>query len=250
MELLGIDIGGSGIKGAIVDAATGKILSERTRIPTPRPAKPKAVAKVVNEIIKSLNWNGPVGVSFPTIVKSGKALHYSNMHKSWKGTQIDLLLKEQCGQDFYVLNDADAAALAVMKFGAGKDKKGLVITVTLGTGIGSGVFFNGELLPNFELGRIFGKKGDIMEVFAADSARKREDWSWKEWGKRLNFFFSHVETIMHPDLFIVGGGVSKKMDRFKKYITIDTTVIPAQLLNNAGIIGAAMFALENIKTVD
>ena len=247
MELLGIDIGGSGIKGAIVDAATGELLSERKRIPTPRPAKPNAVAEVVQELIKDLNWNGPVGVSFPTIIKNGKALHYGNLHKSWKGTQIDKLFKDSCQQDFYILNDADAASMAVMKFGAGKDKKGLVITITLGTGIGSGVFFNGELLPNFELGRIYGKKGDIMESFAADSARKREDLSYKEWGKRINFFLTHVEETMRPELIIIGGGVSKKMDKFKKYITIETPVIPAQLLNDAGIIGAAMFAFESLK---
>ena len=247
MELLGIDIGGSGIKASIVDAETGNILSDRKRIPTPQPAKPDAVAKVVNEIIKSLDWKGSVGVSFPTIIKNGKALHYGNLHKSWQGTQIDELFKKYCGLDFYVLNDADAAAMAVMKFGAGKDKKGLVITITLGTGIGSGVFFNGKLLPNFELGRIYGKKGDIMESFAADSARKREDLSYKEWGKRVNFFLSHVEQTMCPELIIIGGGVSKKMDKFKKYITIETPVIPAQLLNDAGIIGAAMFALENEK---
>ncbi len=247
MELLGIDIGGSGIKASIVDAATGELLSERKRIPTPQPAKPKAVAKVVNELINDLNWNGPVGVSFPTVIKNGKALHYGNLHKSWKGTQIDELFKKECKQDFYVLNDADAAAMAVMKFGAGRDKKGLVITITLGTGIGSGVFFNGELLPNFELGRIYDKQGDIMEKFAADSARKREDLGYKEWGKRVNFFLTHIEEIMRPELIIIGGGVSKKMDKFKKYITIDTPVVPAQLLNDAGIIGAAMFALESIK---
>ena len=247
MELLGIDIGGSGIKASIVDAETGNILSDRKRIPTPQPAKPDAVAKVVNEIIKSLDWKGSVGVSFPTIIKNGKALHYGNLHKSWQGTQIDELFKKYCGLDFYVLNDADAAAMAVMKFGAGKDKKGLVVTITLGTGIGSGVFFNGELLPNFELGRIYGKKGDIMESFAADSARKREGLSYKEWGKRVNFFLSHVEQTMCPELIIIGGGVSKKMDKFKKHITIETPVIPAQLLNDAGIIGAAMFALENEK---
>ena len=247
MELLGIDIGGSGIKGAIVDAATGELLSERKRIPTPQPAKPKDVAKVVQELIEDLNWNGPVGVSFPTVIKNGKALHFGNLHKSWKDTQIDELFKKYCEQDFYVLNDADAAAMAVMKFGAGKDKKGLVITITLGTGIGSGVFFNGELLPNFELGRIYGKKGDIMESFAADSARKREDLSYKEWGKRVNFFLTHVEETMRPELIIIGGGVSKKMEKFKKYITIETPVIPAQLLNDAGIIGAAMFALESVK---
>ena len=247
MELVGIDIGGSGIKGAIVDASSGKFLSERERIPTPRPAKPKAIAKAVKKIIDKLQWDGPVGVSFPTIVKNGKALHYSNLHKSWQGTQIDWLFKEQTNLDCYVLNDADAAALAVMNFGAGKGKKGLVVTITLGTGIGSGVFFDGKLLPNFELGRIYGKKGDIMESFAADSVRKREGLNWKEWSKRLNFFLAHIEQTIRPEIIIIGGGISKKMDQFQKYISIETPVIPAQLLNNAGIIGAAMFALENIK---
>jgi polyphosphate glucokinase len=247
MELLGIDIGGSGIKGAIVDAETGELVSDRKRIPTPKPSKPDAVADIVEELIKSFNWEGPVGVSFPTIIKNGKALGHSNFHKSWKNTQIDKLFKEHCNQDFYVLNDADAAAMAVMKFGAGKGKNGLVITITVGTGLGSGVFFNGQLLSNFELGRIYGKKGDIMESFAADSARKREKLDYKEFGKRLNFFLTHVEQTMHPELFIIGGGISKKMDKFKKYITLDTPVIPAELLNDAGIIGAAMFALENIK---
>lgn len=247
MELLGVDIGGSGIKAAIVDTTTGQLLSERERIPTPKPSKPKAVAKVINELINRLNWQGPVGVSFPTIIKNGKALHHSNMDKKWQGKQVDAFLKTHCNRDFYVLNDADAAAMAVMEFGAGKGKEGLVITITLGTGIGSGVFFNGQLISNVELGRIYGKKGDIMESFAADSARKREDLSYKEWGKRLNFFLEHVEQTFHPELIIIGGGISKKMDRFEKYITIDTPVIPAKLLNNAGIIGAALFALKHTK---
>lgn len=250
MELLGIDIGGSGIKGAIVDAETGKLVSKRIRIATPKPSKPVPVAMTVNEIIKNLNWEGPAGVSFPTVIKNGKALLNSNFPKSWKNTQIDDLFKEHCHRDFYVLNDADAAAMAVMKFGAGKGKKGLIITITVGTGLGSGVFFNGQLLPNFELGRIYGKEGDIMESFAADSARKREKLDYKEFGRRLNFFLFHVEQTMHPELFIIGGGISKKMEKFKKYIKIDTPVIPALLLNDAGIIGAAMFALENIKQLE
>ncbi len=247
MELLGIDIGGSGIKGAIVDAESGELVSERKRVPTPQPSKARAVAETVHELIKDFNWKGPVGVSFPTVIKNGLAIRPGNLHKSWRNTQIDKLFKEYCNLDFYVLNDADAAAMAVMKFGAGKGKKGLVITITIGTGLGSGVFFNEQLLSNFELGRIYGKKGDIMESFAADSARKREDLNYKQFGKRLNFFLEHVEQTMHPELFIIGGGISKKMDKFDKYLNINTPVIPALLLNNAGIIGAAMFALENIE---
>lgn len=247
MELLGIDIGGSGIKGAIVDAETGELISERIRIPTPKPSKANAVAETVHDLIKSFDWKGPVGVSFPTVIKNGLAIRQGNLHKSWKNTQIDKLFKKHTGLDFYVLNDADAAAMAVMKFGAGRGKKGLVVTITVGTGLGSGVFFNGQLLSNFELGRIYGKQGDIMESFASDSARKREDLSYKEFGKRFNFFLEHLEQTMHPEIFIIGGGISKKMDRFQKYITIETPVIPALLLNDAGIIGAAMFALENVK---
>lgn len=245
MEILGIDIGGSGIKAAIVDTTNGELVSERHRLPTPQPSKPKAVAEVIKNLIKMLEYEGPVGVSFPTIIKDGKALHHSNLHKKWKDTQVDDLLKECCQQNFYVLNDADAAAMAVMKFGAGKDKQGLVMTITIGTGIGSGVFFNGQLIPNFELGRIFGKEGDIMESFASDAARKRENLNYKEWGKRLNFVLSHIEEIFRPELIIIGGGISKKMDKFEKYIDIDTPVVPALLLNDAGIIGAAMFAAEH-----
>lgn len=246
MKLLGIDIGGSGIKAAIVDASTGELLSERKRIPTPKPATPNAVSDTVNEIIESLNWDGPVGVSFPTIVKNGKALHYGNLDKQWKNTQIDNLFKNRCNQDFYVVNDADAAAMAEMKFGSGKNKNGLIAIITLGTGIGSGVFFNGKLLSNFELGQIHGKKGDIMESFAAESARKREDLSYKEWGKRVSYFLSHLENIIHPDLFIIGGGISKKMEKFEKHLDIKTPITAAKLLNNAGIVGAAMFAHESI----
>jgi polyphosphate glucokinase len=141
-----------------------------------------------------------------------------------------------------VVNDADAAAMGVMEFGVGKAEKGLVITITLGTGIGSGVFFNGELLSNFELGRLYGKKGDIMELFASDAARKRNDWDFKKWGKRLNFFLSHIEKSFNPDLIIIGGGVSKKIDHFKRYIDIETPFKSAELKNNAGIVGAALFA--------
>lgn len=248
MELLGIDIGGSGIKGAIVDSKTGKLLSERLRIPTPKKATPKLIAKTVNTLIKDLDWKGAVGVSFPTIIKNGQAKHHGNLDKSWKGTQVDQLFKSVCGNDFFVVNDADAAAMGVMEFGEGKDQKGLVMTITLGTGIGSGVFFNGQLLANFELGRIYGKKGDIMEAFAADSARKRNDWDFKTWGKRVNFFLEHIEKSFSPDLIIIGGGVSKKMDKFKKYIKTETPVKAAELKNNAGIVGATIYAQRHLTT--
>ena len=248
MEILGIDIGGSGIKAAIVDINKGEFITDRVRIPTPQPAKPENISEIIDQIVDSFNWQGPVGVSFPTVIKNGKAMHYGNLDKSWKGTQIDNLFEKQTKNNFYVVNDADAAAMAVMKYGTGKGRKGLVIVVTIGTGIGSGVFFNGELLQNFELGRIYGRKGDIMESFASDAARKRKDYSYKDWAKRFNFFLKHVEDTMHPEIFIIGGGISKKLDRFEKYLDVETPVIAAELKNDAGIIGAAYFAYVNINS--
>lgn len=246
MILLGIDIGGSGIKAAMVDSETGKLESERFRLPTPKPATPDAVSEVVCEMCRHFNWEGPVGVSFPTVVKRGKALLSSNLDKEWKKTRIDKLFKTKCGNDFYIVNDADAAAIAEMNYGAGKGKNGLVVTITVGTGLGSGVYFDGTLLRNFELGRIFWKDGDIIERYAADSARKREDLSLKQWAKRFDQFLSHVEWTMHPDLFIVGGGISKKFKDFKKHLSVKTKVVPAKNQNNAGIIGAAEFAKEHL----
>ena len=247
MNILGIDIGGTGIKGAIVDSETGELISERLRVPTPQPATPENVSNTMKVFMKSFEWKGPVGVSFPTIIKNGKAMHFGNLDPSWKLTQIDTLFKSITNNNYYVVNDADAAAMGVMEFGVGKNKMGLVITITLGTGIGSGVFFNGQLLSNFELGRMYGRKGDIMEYFAADSARKREDWSFKSWGKRVNFFLKHVENTFNPDLLIIGGGISKKMDKFEAFININTPIKAAELKNNAGIIGAAIFAKKQLS---
>jgi len=248
MEILGIDIGGSGIKAAIVDIIKGEFTTDRVRIPTPKPAKPEKISKVITKIVDSFNWQGPIGISFPTVIKNGKAMHYGNLDKSWKGTQIDMLFEAQTNNKYYVVNDADAAAMAVMKYGTGQGREGLVIVVTIGTGIGSGVFFNGELLQNFELGRIYGRKGDIMESFASDAARKRNGYNFKEWAKRFNFFLKHVEETMHPEVFIIGGGISKKIDRFKEYLDIETPVIAAELKNDAGIIGAAYFAYGHINS--
>jgi polyphosphate glucokinase len=248
MELLGIDIGGSGIKGAVVNADTGVLVTERFRLPTPQPSHPEKVADVVCDLIDHFNYSGPVGVTIPAIIKNGKCLTASNIHEDWKDTQVDELFKKYCNQDFFVLNDADAAAEAEMKFGAGKDKDGLVITITVGTGLGSGMFFNGELIPNIELGVIYGKDGNKIEHYAADSARKREDLSFGKWAKRLNFYLNHIELVMNPDLIIIGGGVSKKMDKLEEFLDIEVPIVPAVNQNNAGIIGAAMYALDNLKT--
>ena len=247
MEILGIDVGGSGIKAGIVDVGQGALISDRHRIPTPKPSKPEAVAEVIKEMLEHFNWTGPVGVCFPTVIVNGRSMTRSNLEPEWKDFQVDKLFKDWTGQQFHVINDADAAGLAEMRFGAGVDKNGLVITITIGTGLGSGVFFNGELIPNFELGRIFGKDGQPIEYYAANSARKKEGMSYKKWGKRFNFFLQHLVRVCSPDLFILGGGASKKLSKFREALTVKVPILVAEKRNNAGIIGAAMFASEKLK---
>lgn len=247
MEILGIDVGGTGIKGALVDIKTGKLTSEKFRIPTPNPATPNAVANTIQELVTHFKWKGLVGCGFPTPLQHGKCLSGSNLHPTWKGTQVDQLFNSKTGNDFSVVNDADAAGLAEINFGAGKDKKGTVIMITLGTGIGSGVFLDGNLLPNTELGHVLYKNGEIFEKYAADSARKREDLSREEWGKRLHEYFEHINLLLSPDLFIIGGGASKKLGKFNDQIKIDKPIVAAEFENEAGIIGAAMAAKYQIK---
>ncbi|TDB68091.1 polyphosphate--glucose phosphotransferase [Arundinibacter roseus] len=244
MEIFGIDIGGSGIKGAPVNILTGQLTADRVRIPTPMPSKPTDVAKAVKELLDHFNWKGPVGCGFPTVITNGKARGHSNMDPEWVGVQIDDLFHKHTGNAFKVINDADAAGLAEMSFGAGKDKKGLVFVLTLGTGIGSGVFHNGTLLPNFELGRLLYTNGKPIEYFAADSARIRKELSYKKWGKRLDVFMHHVVRLFSPDLIILGGGASSKYHKFEDVLTIEVPILVAESRNNAGIIGAAMAGQE------
>lgn len=239
MHILGIDIGGTGIKGAPVNTDTQEFLENRFRVPTPKPAKPKDVIASIKEIIAHFNWTGPVGIGFPTVVKNGKAMAYSNMHKSWKGVQIDNLITKETGLDCTVINDADAAGLAEVHYGAGKNIKGLIAVITIGTGIGSGLFYNGKLIPNFELGRIRYKKKPI-EKYAANSVRKEEELTYEEWAKRFNIFLKNVELMCTPDQYIIGGGISKHMPQFKEYISTDIPIVVAQLKNHAGILGAAL----------
>lgn len=244
MEILGIDIGGSGIKGALVNAETGEMLTERFRIPTPKSKKPKDMAKVVAEIVEHFNYEGPVGCGFPSIVKNGVCKSSGNLDKSWVGVNIDELFTEYTGHEFTVLNDADAAGYASMNYGVGKGKNGLVVMITIGTGLGSGAFYNGVLIPNFELGQIPYKKYKKIEKWAAASAKEREDLSFKKWGKRFNKFLKLVELIVCPDLIIVGGGTSKNWEEFNHRIKIETEVVKADLMNHAGIIGAAVACLR------
>lgn len=248
MEILGIDVGGSGIKGALVNMETGEMITERFRIPTPKSRKPKPMAEVIAKIVKHFDYSGPIGCGFPTVIKNGVCKTPGNLHKRWTGVNVNELFSEATGLPVTVVNDADAAGYASINFGVGREKEGLVVMITIGTGLGSGAFYNGELIPNFELGQIPYKKYDKIELWAAASAKEREGLSYKKWGKRFNVFLEYVELIVSPDLIILGGGTSKDWDEFKDYIAIETPVIPAELQNHAGIIGAAA-AAHNKKGV-
>lgn len=248
MDVLGIDIGGTGIKAAIVDTKIGQLKSERFRIDTPQPSTPAAVAEVIKEIIDHFNWTDDVGCTFPSVVVEGKAKYSSNLDEAWKGLQIDDLFSENCSDmHFEILNDADAAGIAEMRFGAGRHKSGLVLVITVGTGLGSGVFYDGVLIPNFELGRIYGKDGKVIEKYAADSVRKKEELEYDEWGERFNFYLKHLERVFTPDYIIIGGGASKKIHKFRKQLTLKTPYTASEKLNNAGIIGAAVNAADHHK---
>jgi len=242
MQLLGIDIGGSGIKGAIVDIRKGEFVGERHRIPTPQPAKPQPVAEVVAEIVNHFDYSGPIGVTFPAIIHNGVAHSAANVDDEFIGTDISRLIQRETGLPTITLNDADAAGIAEMHFGAGQNQLGTVIILTLGTGIGSAMFRKGVLFPNSELGHIYLSNGMEAEHYAAERIRSEEELSWKKWGKRLNELFQHVEFIFSPDLIIVGGGVSKKYEKYFPYIEVKAQLLPAELRNDAGIIGAALAA--------
>ena len=246
MQILGIDIGGTGIKGAPVDLETQEYLGERFRVSTPQPATPEAVALCVQQVVDHFNWTGSIGFGFPTIIVDGKAMAYGNMDPSWLHVQIDELFQKQTGLPCTVINDADAAGLAEMRFGIGKDLKGLVAVITVGTGIGSGLFYNGQLIPNFEFGRIPYKKKAI-ELYAANSVRKREGLSYEEWAQRFNFFLEQVELICTPNHYILGGGISKHLGEFEHVITTNTPLVAAKTKNHAGLIGAAFAAMESKK---
>jgi polyphosphate glucokinase len=244
MQALGIDVGGSGIKGAPVDMETGSLLAERVRIKTPKKAEPEPVAEIVAQIAQSFNWNGPIGIGFPAPIKAGIALMAANVSEKWVGTNVDELFTKVTGCDCTMINDADAAGLAEMTFGAGLGQPGTVIMVTLGTGIGSAIFLRGKLLPNTEFGHLE-MNGKDAEYRASDAARQRENLSWKKYAKRLNKYLAVMEKLFWPDLFIIGGGISKESEKYLPLLTIDTPVVPAQFLNEAGIVGAALAIKRN-----
>ena len=237
----GVDIGGSGMKAAIVDLDTGELASERLRIPTPKPATPEAMAEVAAALVRGHEWSGPIGVGFPGIVRHGMVHSAANIDPSWVGVDADAVFTEACGADVAMVNDADAAGLAEMRWGAGRDVAGVVLVLTFGTGIGSGLFVDGALVPNTELGHLQ-LDGRDAEVDAAASVREREGIGWKQWAPRVERYLRHVEMLFSPDLFIVGGGASKVADKWLPRISIETRVVPAVLANNAGIAGAALLA--------
>lgn len=241
MEILGIDIGGSGIKGAPVDTETGELLAARYRIPTPKKSKPDPIAAVVAAIVEHFDWKGPIGCGFPAVIQGGVSLTAANVHKKWIGTNAAHLFSNATGCPVYVLNDADAAGMAEMVFGAGRDRGGSVLIVTIGTGLGTSLFTNGHLYPNAELGHIE-IDGKDAEQHASDAARKRKKLSWKKWARRFDKYLNHLESLIWPDLIILGGGISKKHDRFMPHLTVQAEVVPAELRNEAGIIGAALAA--------
>jgi polyphosphate glucokinase len=246
MEILGIDVGGSGIKGALVDVDKGVFTAERYRLPTPVPSKPEAVAQVVAKLVKHFKWNGPLGCTFPSVIKEGVVYTAANVDQDWIGCNGQNLLQQHTGCPVLLLNDADAAGIAEMEFGAGRGHQGIVIMVTLGTGIGTALFVNGHLLPNTELGHLE-IRGKDAETRATDHARQERELSWKKWAVYVNEYLERMEALFWPDLFIIGGGVSKKHDRFLPLLRLRTEVVPAQMLNEAGIIGAARAALTLVK---
>ncbi len=244
MNVLGIDIGGSGIKGAPVDTKTGELTAERHRIPTPQPATPKAIAEVVAKLVDHFQWTGPVGITFPGVVVDGEIRTAANVDKSWIGVNANKLFGRNL-DSVMVINDADAAGLAEMAFGAGKNNQGVVLVLTIGTGIGSALFVGGKLVPNTEFGHLE-LKGKEAESRASDAARDKRDMSWQKFAKRIGQYLRHMEMLFSPALMVIGGGISKKSDKYLPMVDLRTPVVPAMLLNEAGIVGAALAAEETM----
>jgi polyphosphate glucokinase len=244
--ILGVDVGGTAMKGALIDVVKGEQLTERLRLPTPQPATPEAMGKVFAEIVKAHEWTGkPVGCGFPAIVKKGVARSAANIDPSWIGTSIEETFSKAGGCPVFALNDADAAGLGSMHFGDGKDVMGVVILITIGSGLGSALFHDGVLVPNTELGHLY-LGGRIAEHYASARAREKENLEWKDWGKRFNKYLRHLERIFSPDLFLLGGGGSNKFDEYASRLKLKTPVKADRLYNRAGLIGAAYYAAQQL----
>jgi polyphosphate glucokinase len=240
-DVLGIDIGGTGIKAAPVDVAAGKLTADRLKIDTPHPPVPDAVADVVRQLVGHFSWTGPVGATFPGVVVRGEIRTAPNLDPAWIGVNAADIFRRATGVPVTVINDADAAGLAEVKFGAGEGHPGTVLMFTLGTGIGSALFYDGVLIPNTEFGHIE-IHGEDAEKRASEHAREVEDLSWSKWAGRLDVYLDKMEALLSPDLIIVGGGISRKSDKFLPRLSLKATVVPATLHNDAGIVGAAMTA--------
>jgi polyphosphate glucokinase len=240
---LGIDIGGSGMKAAPIDVTSGELLAERLRIETPHSASPAAMIPVIGQLLDHFSWEGPVGITFPGVVRHGTTLTAANLHPDWIGLDAAGAFAEAIGHRPVVVNDADAAGVAEARFGAARDVAGVVLLLTLGTGIGTALINDGALVPNTELGHLV-VDGHDAETRAAASAREREDLGWKEYSGRLTRYLNELERLLWPDLFVVGGGISEKFDKFGPRLEITTPIVPAVLRNRAGIVGAAVLAAE------
>ena len=246
--VLGIDIGGSGIKGAIVNIKTGKMTTDKHRIPTPEPSTPKAVVDTIKQIAKKFDWKGPIGVGFPGVIQHGVVKTAANVDDGWLNVDLEKLMEQRIGCKSVAVNDADAAGMAEMKYGAGRKNKGVVIMLTVGTGIGCALFTQGKLSPNCEWGHFCLPEGiGEAEKWMSDAARKNFDLGWDEWMQRLKVYINYLEDMCWPDLFIIGGGLAKKLEKKGIPFETRTKIVPAQLLNEAGIIGAAVSARKLLK---
>lgn len=245
MEILGIDVGGTGIKAALIETSTGELQGERLRVATPRPATPGSVAEALKNLLEHYRWRGAVGLGFPAAIQDGVARTAANVDKAFIGLPMADYFSRETGRRFFVANDADVAGLAEMRFGAGKDQSGTVLIVTIGTGLGTALFHDGRLLPNTELGHILLRNGREAEHYASETVRVTRRLKWKDWGERLNLYLGAMEDLLWPELIILGGGVSDKLRKFSPMLTTRAPVVAARLLNRAGIVGAALFAEES-----
>ncbi len=242
---IGIDIGGTGIKGGVVDLGTGELVTPRVKLPTPDGGKPDDIAETAKQVLEQLGADEslPIGIDFPAVVRHGRTMSAANVSRKWIGFEAEKFFEKAIGRPIHFVNDADAAGFAETEYGAAKGRKGMVLLTTLGTGIGSALIVDGLLVPNTELGHLE-VEGHDAEKKAAFSAKEREDLSWEKWGKRLTTYYQTLERLFSPDLFIVGGGVSKNFDEWGGFVKIETEMVPAQFLNNAGILGAAALAAK------
>lgn len=247
MEALGIDIGGTGIKAARIDTQSGELLTERLRLKTPNPSTPESVLEVIRKMLARLQYQGPVGCGFPGVIRSGVIQTAANVSKKWIGLRADEMMGQATGLPFTLANDADVAGMAEMRFGAGQGRNGLVIMLTFGTGIGTAFFMDGVLIPNVELGHME-IDGVEAEKSASERTRIEESLSWKRWAKRVNLYLSRLHAYFWPELFIIGGGASKSFEKFGKHLKVGCEVVPAELRNRAGVIGAALLAAKGYES--